>query len=284
VCNQTWDAHALVGQVAGIDPRGSFPALLAHEAEMLGRWDIVDALEGKAERRTPPPRKSEPLPEPEPERELPPVEELAALLNACTSTDADAEVASWLRSRSLDPLEIDRRGLAYALPRNAALPSWACYQRKTWIDLGHRLIVPIVDCTGEVRSVRAGRVIDGDSPKRLPPARHLCRGLVMADAMAREVLRAGAWPEWSPFRPLILIAEGEPDWLSMATMFDTSRGQQCAMFGIFSGAWTAEIAARIPDDAHITICTDHDPAGDKYAAQIVESIGSRCALHRGRVE
>lgn len=281
-CSRTWDFHAFVGQLAGIDPRTSFPALLAHEAELLGRWDIVDELEGKVERRAVV-RKPMSAPEPEPEREYPPSEEVEELIGACTMTQSDAEVSEWLRSRALDPVAVDLRGLAFALPADVALPRWASYQRKTWTEIGHRLIVPLYDATGKVRSVRAGRVVAGDSPKRLPPSGHKCSGLVMADAMAQSVLASGRWPADSPWRPHFMIAEGEPDWLSLATMLDLHRGPQCGMFGIFSGAWTPDIAARIPARSVVVVCTDPDPAGDKYATIVAESLAGRCDAMRGQV-
>ena len=283
-CSQTWDIHALVGQLFGIEPRTSFPALLEHEADLLGRWDIADELRGKAEPRPAPVRAPRPAPEPERERVYPPASDVDRVLTFCTMVEKDEEVSAWLRSRKLDPSEVDVRGLAYALPKSAPTPPWARFAGKTWIETGHRLIVPLVDHLGAVRSIRAGRVVDGDTPKRLPPAGHKISGLVMADAMATDVLKAGLWPEDSPWRPQFMIAEGEPDWLTIATMLELSRGPQCAMIGIYSGAWTADFARRIPKRSSVIVTTDQDAAGDKYAKLIAESlVGRQCDIQRAKV-
>ena len=279
-CSETWDIHSLVGQVVGIDTKSGFPSLLLHEAEQLGRWDIVDALAGKAERRpTPPPRA--PDPEPEPEKTFPDVNEVWALIRACGLTACDHQVFDWLKSRALAARDVDLRGLAYALSPRATLPSWARFRGSGWSELGHRLIVPLYDATGETRSVRAGRIADGETPKRLPPAGHTCKGLVMADALAQQLLRKGCWPDWAPSH-LVVIAEGEPDWMTWAVKVPLHQIPEYATLGIFSGSWTSEIAARIPDGSKVVVWTDQDAAGDKYAASIVETLITRCDVMRGR--
>lgn len=280
-CSETWDAHALFGQLNGIDPRTSFPTLLLHEAEALGRWDIADALEGKAEPRPMPPRKAMPDPEPEPERMLPPREEVLELLGLSTATAIDLEVSTWIKSRGLSANDVDIRGLAFALPKTAKLPTWAKYHQRSWVELGHRLLVPLYGPDGQVASVRAGRVIEGDSPKRLPPAGHTCRGLVMADALGVELLKTGAWPSWAAdVQPSVVIAEGEPDWLTWAVQTKLGVKPNRAVFGIFSGAWTKEIAKRIPTGARVAVWTDLDAPGQKYANQIAETLLPMCEVFR----
>ena len=49
-----------------------------------------------------------------------------------------------------------------------------------------------------------------------------------------------------------------------------------AVFGIVAGSWTPEIAARVPTRTRVVICTHDDPAGDRYAAQIAETLRERC--------
>lgn len=280
-CSQTWDAHGLFGQLNGIDPRTSFPALLLHEAEALGRWDLVDALEGKAERRPMPPRKATQEPDPEPERTPPQREEVLGLLVVATMTAGDSEVAAWIASRGLSANDVDVRGLAFALPKDARLPKWAQYRKSSWVELGHRLLVPLYGSDGQVVSVRAGRVIEGDSPKRLPPSGHTCRGVVMADALGVELLKTGTWPSWAAdVQPSVVIAEGEPDWLTWAVQSPIGSKPERAVFGIFSGAWTPEIAARIPRGARVAVWTDCDMAGHKYAKQIADSLLPRCDVFR----
>jgi len=282
-CSQTWDVHALVAQLRGLDTRADFRAVLLEEADTLGRSDIVDALEGRTAEprpaRTAPPR---PVPvQATPAPTYPDRDQVLDLIASCTLTARDAEATQALADRGLAASDLDVRGLAYALPKSAALPAWARYRGRSWLDTGHRIIVPVVDANGVVRSVRASRVGPGDTPKRLPPAGHKASGLVMADAMAVEVLRAGAWPSWAPGPAQIVIAEGEPDWWTWAVRTPLHRIPKHACIGIFSGAWTADIAARIPDGAKVAIWTDHDAAGEKYAQQIADSLADRCTLIRG---
>ena len=74
---------------------------------------------------------------------------------------------------------------------------------------------------GVLRSLRARRVVAGEGPKNLAPAGFFTGGLVMADALGRKLLATGQRPEsWPATVPLrIVVAEGEPDFLTWATHF-----------------------------------------------------------------
>ena len=48
-----------------------------------------------------------------------------------------------------------------------------------------------------------------------------------------------------------------------------------AMLGMVEGAWSAEIAARIPKDARVIVATHHDKNGDGYAAKIAATLAGR---------
>src|SRR5690606_2268434 len=109
----------------------------------------------------------------------------------------------------LDFEKIGKTGLARVIPSTAkSLPDWARYRGRTWTETGHRLIVRAWDHDGRLRSVRAWRVTDGDSPKRLPPAGKRAAGLVLANRTAVLMLRRLACPL------TLVIVEGEPDWIS----------------------------------------------------------------------
>jgi DNA primase len=284
-CDTTWDAHALYAQVHGLNLQGSaFKELLVREAETLSRWDLVEALEGKrSEPRpaTPTPPRTEP--QPEPERPLPDLNEVRDFVGSCVNVTEDETVALYLRSRHIDPQAVSVRGLAYALPDNVKhLPEWARYKGSTWAELGHWLIIPVYNHLGSMVSVRSGRVIDGDSPKRLPPAGCRVRGTIMADAMGQEMLKLGAWPDWATTKPGVVILEGEPDWLTVAVKTPLLTCPDKAVLGIYSGSWCDQIAKRIPDGAKVAIWTDQDAAGDKYAHTIGASLHKRCTVVRGK--
>jgi predicted nuclease with TOPRIM domain len=103
----------------------------------------------------------------------------------------------------------------------------------------------------------------------------------MADPMAQEILRTGARPSNLGDGELwVIVAEGEIDYL---TAVQLSAAYPVATFGIVSGSWTREIAARIPDGAIVVAATDPDPAGDRYAEQIFATFrGRRVKLNRWR--
>jgi len=81
-----------------------------------------------------------------------------------------------------------------------------------------------------------------------------------------------------------VIAEGEPDWLTWASRQADSDEQGPAVFGVESGSWTAEIAARIPDSTRIVIRTHLDASGETYARKIATTLSPRCRVLRQRAE
>ena len=74
----------------------------------------------------------------------------------------------------------------------------------------------------------------------------------------------------------VVICEGVPDWIKAATSWSDGAEDVPAVFGIVAGSWTPEIAARVPTRTRVVICTHDDPAGDRYAAQIAETLRERC--------
>jgi hypothetical protein len=105
----------------------------------------------------------------------------------------------------------------------------------------------------------------------------------MADALALEVLRTGARPEWIAEPLRVVIAEGEPDFLTWATMHALkSPTPAYAVLGVIAGSWGDAIAARIPNGSRVIIRTDHDEAGEKYATDIIRTLARRCTVLRSK--
>lgn len=270
-CDFSGDALGLIAAVAGLEIRRDFPAVVARAAELSG---VVDGG-----RWVPPPRPTTP---PEPPREYPPTGELAALWDACRPVTDDAEVAAWLRSRALDPADLEARDLARALSLGAQLPRWARGAGQRWTEGGYRVLVPLFDEKGTMRSLRARRVTPGD-PKNLTPLGCKTGALVLADAPGRLLLSTGARPAWwaagTTFR--VLIVEGEPDFLTWAARFSEADEIAPSVLGIpGSGGWSEVIAGRIPDGTRVIVRTDADPSGDKYAAAIADMLAERCDVVR----
>ena len=105
--------------------------------------------------------------------------------------------------------------------------------------------------------------------------------MVLADGLGCQILATGVAPDWWPPVPLrIVISEGEPDWLTWATRFADSAEDAPAVLGIWSGAWSPEIAARIPSGARVIVRTHPDEAGDGYCRAIVSTLLGRCDVRR----
>ena len=259
-CGRSWDSLALVAAVQGLDVKADFRRVLEEAAAVAGVHLDVLAPRVRAPRPPPPP--------PPPPRYAAGV---ADLWNRCGPVDADPDVADYLCVRGLDPVAVAARDLARALPTDGPSPGWARCRGQTWAESGHRLLTPAYDASGALRAVRATRVRDGEGPKRLTPGGTSTSGLVLACPAARLLLSG----QGSASR--IAITEGETDFLTACLAWP-----DLAVFGIWSGAWTADLAARIPDGAAVLVATDHDPAGDAYAGQITRSLAGRCDVRRFR--
>jgi hypothetical protein len=276
-CDLKGDALALIAAARGLSIKRDYAAVLRAGAELAGI-----PLDGR-----PAPLRPAPTPRPRPASSYtsgyPPKSDVEAVWRAARGVGADAEVASLLESRGLDPLLVEELDLARAVQPDASLPPWTTYKGRSWARTGHRLILPTYDHEGRMRNLRAWRVCEGDTPKRI-----VCRraaGLVLADGIARQVLELGAAPAWWDDGQLrVLIVEGEPDFLTWATRFGACSGLEYApaIIGVLSGAWTKEIAARIPEGAIVIVRTHHDRAGDAYAEIVRATLTGKATCLRPR--
>jgi DNA primase len=269
-CGATGDVLSLVAAARDLSIRTDFRQVLHEAASMAGLWDIVRELDSGAP--SPPRAAARPAPAPIPDRDYPPKNEVDALWSACTPVAGDPEAASVLAQRALDPELVDGDHLARAIPLDAALPRWAAYRGRPWIDTGHRLLVPMWDPSGELRTVRAWRVTAGDSPKRLPPGGYKAAGVVMADALGLAMLRGTA-----DLRRIV-VTEGESDFLTWAIR---PKRVPTAVVGIVSGSFSPALAERFPFGALVIVRTDRDEAGDRYARELQHGLRRRCFLRRG---
>lgn len=265
-CDWSTDCLGLIAKVHGLVLRGAeFREVLAIGASLAGNLMLRDEiLAGNAM----PDRQPVEAPAAAPPPEYPPQTEVAELWESAVPVEADPDAWEALRSRGIDPQRVQRLDLARSLPVGTKTPPWASYRRQTWVETGHRLLVPMWDARGELRSVRAWRIEAGDSPKRLPPTGHRATDLVMADPTAQLVLRGLA----SARR--LLVVEGEPDTLSAATTYAD------AVIGLISGSWGTEFAARIAPGTEVILATHNDDAGDRYAEKVAETLQHRCPIWR----
>lgn len=216
-----------------------------------------------------------------PERPAPSPSDVAAFVDALVPVTEDAEVVAFLRRRGVDAVAVRDLRLAFALPRAARIPPWAWTRGRCW-TAGWRCVLPTFDARGHLRSVRARWVPEGERPKgwpkdAVPTGQGSATGSVLANAAAHGLLAEGGPP---PERGVV-IAEGAMDYLSWAVQ-DGARGW--ALFGVWSGAWTDDIAARVPDDALVVVRTHADTSGDDYARRIFETLVHRCDVRRATAE
>lgn len=198
----------------------------------------------------------------------PPRVEVEALLRQASRLGAPeaSPAREWLSGRLG---RVPRLAARYLID-DQPLPRWARRQGRSWVDLGYRFVVPTWDEHGQVRSVRARRVDESlPGPKALPPSGYSSGGLVLASTVAVKMLRGEVRPD------RVIVSEGEPAWAAWQVADPAA-----AVFGIGSGWWTQGHARSIPDGAEVLLATDHDPAGNRYADHVRETLAGRCKITR----
>jgi len=277
-CDEAGDALDFVAWHVG---GGRFRELPEHRKLEVRGWCSAWLGLGGPSHVAPLRRSAQPPPaaEPEPPPRYPPLDEVEALWRACARVDEVEAVATWLRSKRLDPTTIADRDLARALRPDTRLPQWARIGRRTWPEAGQLLVAQLVDLHGDVRSMLARNVI-GAEPKSVAAREYERRGLVLACPLARQVLANGKLPEqWPADEQLTFeIVEGEKKWCMRISARSDAAERAPAVIGIESGSWTDELAARIPDGARVYIATDHNKPGAVYATKIVRSLYGRSAV------
>jgi hypothetical protein len=280
-CGATGDVFYLVAAARGLDLRVDFARVLREATDLAGARTIAGFAGVSGQNRPSPAAGAVNAKTPS----WPSVAQVRDVWSsACPVTDSP-EVSAWLQRRGLNPGDVEGALLVRALPAGLRLPGWARCNRRSWWGAGYRCIVPMIDETGSLRSLRARQVLPDqpdDAPKAAPPAGYNVAGLVMADALARQILATGRAPSsWPPSAPLrIIFTEGEPDFFTWAVASSGADVTAPAVFGVVNGCWTSGLAARIPDGARVILATHHDGQGERYAREIYESIGARCTILR----
>jgi hypothetical protein len=270
-CDWSADAIGVIAMVHGLSTRGDqFREVLIAGAEAAGLLELAYQLRRPDD--VPLERRPVPVPAPVPDPEYPESAELEELWSTSVPVEDDRDGSRVLVKRKIDPVEVSLRDLARSIPDGTELPEWARYRGKPWTRTGHRVLLRVFDHCGVFKSVRAWRVIEGDTPKRLPPAGRKASGLVLANRMALGMLRRQVCPLE------LVIVEGEPDFLVACTSWRPG----VAVIGIGSGSWTQDFARAVPAGTSVAIATDNDHAGDRYADAIEETLGPKRKLWRWR--
>lgn len=270
-CAQGGDVFSLAAAALELDIRNDFARILREVARRCG----LDGHDLPISPPRPAPRHRQPSP----------LAEVATFWAQCRPVVEEPALArALLELRELDPAVIADRDLARALPPSGPLPGWARYAGRSWRDSAHGLLVPLFDATGEIHSVHARSLRPDAEPKGLSPAGHSSAGLILADHFARLLLADGIPAWWHHVeRPTIIVAEGVPDYLTIAGHYGLWEYAP-ATIGVISGAWSQDIADRIPDGCRVVIRTHSDEAGMKYRRAIAESLCNRCRVEVRRYE
>lgn len=265
-CDLSGDIYTLAAAIEGLELPRDFREVHAHLAEILGV--ALDAPTPGASRYVP--RERTPAPPP-PAPVYPPAGEAEEMWYGAAAVTDNAVAAAYLKSRELDPSMMWPRGLARVLTASTARFGWATFRGLSWFDAGYTIVVPTYDHTGALRGLRAWN----PRAKRLAPTGCNVAGLIMACSPFGVAMLEGT------HRPdRVVIAEGEPDFLTWATHGKLLDERRWVTLGIVNGAWTQALADRIPDGAEVTVWTDHDDQGDRYAAQIAATLAHRVRLQR----
>jgi hypothetical protein len=203
----------------------------------------------------------------------PPRKDLLDLWARSVPITQDADATVYLRGREIDPELVDDRGLARAIPAGLTppqIPVWA-HLHGTWPGAGYRLLLPMWDVGCNLATMHA-RNLAGATPKGAFPSGYEVRGSVFADPAGQRMLEKGE------LLGTLWVVEGAPDFLKTATSW--SDEADIAVLGVVSGSWTHEIAARVPNGAHVVIAVHHDLSGERYVTKVVDSLAGRVRLER----
>ena len=202
----------------------------------------------------------------------PPEPEVRAVMRELFAVDKspDLDALRWMTSRGLDVGLQAQAGLVMALSRGTPMPEWARIKGQPWDATGHRLIAPLCDVNGAMRSLHARQIEDRGPfmPKGTNPVGYELKGLVLACPRARMMLAKGEHVE------KLVVTEGLPDWLSWFHYY-RSRGQKAGIIAIVAGAWTQALADKVPSGTRVQLDAHDDANGHKYMDAVAATLRRR---------
>lgn len=276
----------LMLQVAKLDLVKNEPP----EAEQL----VTEQLElqpAAVKQPEPPAEAEQPAAPPPPARES----EYRALWDQSLRLDdpqVSAAVPNHLRGRGFDPAwlvgAVPEQDLARVLPPGAALPSWAACDGVSWELSGHLVLMRAYDALGRLAMLRA-RAIGPAAKKELVPGGAKIAGTVLVDAAGELVLRVGPQVLGDSLKRsgkmlIVLVAEGVPDFLTLSAWARRWRSTPAAadyllaVFGVYSGGWTQEVADRLPSGSRVVLRVHSDKGGCGYRDIIADTLARRCTV------
>lgn len=179
-----------------------------------------------------------------------------AVWDAATPLTHVPEARAWCTSRGLDPQKVEAIDGMRVLRASGWLPGWAASLRAK----GYRLVFPLRDHEGAIKSLqfRTWREVE-PKYKSLAPTGFQTIGLSLCTHAP------------DPAASVVVVVEGEPDWLTWAT----HKAPGVQVMGLRNGTWSKAWAECIAPHARVYIRTDCNDAGNRYAEGVARTLQSR---------
>lgn len=271
-CGEGGDVFRLIAAAHGLDPRNNFKDILEYAGRLSG-IDITRDYVKPANPVRPVFVPAVPV--------YPPEDQVAHLWFNSVGPTMIRPARQWFEIKQLSGEILS--GYCRVIPKTMELPDWAKSGGETkdgrkwnsdWIKSGHRLLIPMYDSNGNLRSLKA-RCLDVNSKmKNMMPKGFSSKNLIMADHVGHGLLVNGN-PNNDPYN--VVFCEGEVDFFVALQTRDTAP-ENTAVFGVYSGGWSKEHALRLGKNITLYFFTDRDTAGMKYKQDIAKTF---LEAHRG---
>jgi len=196
----------------------------------------------------------------------PPESSVHAFLDACAPVGRDALLAGWFEEAGIARSVVEAADLCRSIDTEGPLPPWARTSSGSWVEEGYRLIVPMWDRDGCLRSVRAWRRKgpegwDGVDPLVPGTPEHWGHeGLVMADLAALALLRHPSVPPGDHRYAVeavslhgLLLATTLTGYLREAAALESRGFDRSPVLGLAPESWSRAVAAAIPAGAVVRL-------------------------------
>lgn len=166
-------------------------------------------------------------------------------------------------------------GVAFDGSSAPVMPWWPAGWREAW-----PIVFPAYNAKGLVTSVHA-RAVGPAEPKTRWPRGCSASGLLFADTLGADFLRARSTAEAVDGLEAVVLAEGATDTLKLAQVAHTD-GSSIAVLGYTSGSKRALAGIDWPKGLPCLVAFDDDTQGDRYALEVLKVLDGRATVHRIR--
>lgn len=196
--------------------------------------------------------------------------ELSLMWRLCTPVSCSPDVASYLLSRHLHPVTLDRLEVCRAVRTTrsqAWWPEWWPYEQRRSTAGTFRLAVVGFDGEGNARSMHARSIRSTQQGGKVRwAADRAAHGLLFPNPRGLALMKGhdraaeGVW-----------VVEGLIDYLTMSQRVAVE-GHAHAVFGGTSGSWSALKRIRIPARVPIWVAMDPGETGRRYTREISSAL------------